>query len=128
MVSTLLTARFARFLGNRQLLIGAQLIMAAGVALPATWHGIVPILLAALAVGGTFMVITMVCMQEARVIGKDHATGLIAVLTAAFAFGQIVGPLSVSWLLRADGNFSAPLYLASAVLTAGAMVLGAARR
>ena len=70
-----------------------------------------------------FMVITMVCMQEARVIGKGSATALMAALTAAFAFGQIVGPLSVSWLIGPDGDFSAPLYLASTVLAAGAVAL-----
>ena len=123
MVSTLLAARFAGAVDNRRVLTGAQVIMATGVALPAVLHGIVPIMLAALAVGGTFMVITMVCMQEARVIGKAGATALMAALTAAFAFGQIVGPLSVSWLIGPDGAFSAPLYLASAVLAAGAVAL-----
>jgi MFS family permease len=127
LVSTLLTARLAGVLDNRRMLIGAQLIMAAGVALPAALHGIAPIMLAALAVGGTFMVITMVCMQEARVIGKGGATGLMAALTAAFAFGQIVGPLSVSWLIGPDGDFSAALYLASAVLAAGAAALARPR-
>ena len=83
---------------------------------------------AALAVGGTFVWITMVCMQEARVIGKEHATGLMAALTAAFAFGQIVGPLSVSWLIGADGDFSAALVLAGAVLVAGALALVPLRR
>lgn len=123
MVSTLLAARFISFFDRRRMLIGAQLVMAAGVALPAILHGIAPIMFAALAVGGTFMVITMVCMQEARAIGGSHATGLFAALTAAFAFGQIVGPLTVSWLIGADGGFSAALYLASAVLVAGALAL-----
>jgi MFS family permease len=123
MVSTLLAARFGGFIDNRRVLIGAQLVMAAGVALPAALHGIGPIMFAALAVGGTFMVITMVCMQEARVIARGSATGLMAALTAAFAFGQIVGPLSVSWLVGPDGDFSAALFLASAVLTAGAVTL-----
>jgi len=123
MVSTLLVARLAGVFDNRKVLIGGQLVMATGVILPAVGHGIVPIMLAALAVGGTFVAITMVCMQEARVIGKAHATGLIAALTAAFAFGQIVGPLTVSWLIGADGDFSRALYLASAVLVAGALAL-----
>jgi predicted MFS family arabinose efflux permease len=123
MLSTLLATELAGRIDNRRVLIGSQLLMAAGVVLPALLPGIAPIMVAALAVGGTFMVITMVCMQEARVIGGAHATGLIAVLTAAFAAGQIVGPLSVSWLAGAAGGFSAALLLASAVLAAGALVL-----
>src|SRR4029078_4283832 len=108
-------ARLAGAFDNRRMLIGAQLIMAAGVALPALSHGVAPIMLAALAVGGTFVAMRMGCMQEARVIGKGHATGLIAALTAAFAFGQIVGPLSVSWLIGGDGGFFVAVFLVRAV-------------
>jgi hypothetical protein len=101
--------------------------MAFGVALPVVWPGIAAIMLAALLVGGTFMVITMVSMQEARAIGGRNPTGLIAAMTAAFAFGQIAGPLSVSYTIGADGNFSAALLFASLLLVAGACSLSRTR-
>jgi predicted MFS family arabinose efflux permease len=122
LVSTLLAAALLQSLGNRRLWIGSQLLMAIGVALPVVWPGILGIMLAALLVGGTFMVTTMVAIREAREIGGPSATGLIAAMTAAFAIGQIVGPLSASYLER-GGSFSTALLVASALLTVSASLL-----
>jgi MFS family permease len=122
LVSTLVAAALPQSLGNRRLWIGSQLLMAIGVALPVVWPGIVGIMLAALFVGGTFMVTTMVAIREGREVGGPNATGLIAAMTAAFAIGQIVGPVSASFLER-DGKFSAALLIASALLTVSAYAL-----
>jgi hypothetical protein len=75
-----------------------------------------------LLVGGTFMVTTMVAIREGREIGGPNATALIAAMTAAFAIGQIVGPLSASYLER-GGSFSMALLIASALLTISVYVL-----
>src|SRR6185312_13745257 len=61
------------------------LLMAAGVVLPVLWPSLAAILLAALLVGGTFMVVTMLGLREARRVAGADATGFIAALTAAFA-------------------------------------------
>src|SRR6185295_19777611 len=53
--------------GNRAAWICSHLVMAVGVAAPVFWSGMGGIVLAALCVGGTFVVITMVGLQEARV-------------------------------------------------------------
>ena len=45
----------------------------------------------ALLVGGTFMVVTMVGMQEARRVAGAGARRLMAAMTSAFAAGQIAG-------------------------------------
>src|SRR5216684_5368893 len=66
MGSTLATAMLRSVVSNRRLWIASHLLMAFGVALPVVWPGIAAIMVAALFVGGTFMVITMVGMQEAR--------------------------------------------------------------
>src|SRR5438094_907842 len=63
MGSTLGTSMLRGFITNRRLWIASHLVMAFGVALPIVWPGIVPIMLAALLVSGTFMVMTMVLMQ-----------------------------------------------------------------
>jgi len=97
--------------------------MAFGVALPIVWPGIAPIMLAALFVGGTFMVITMVGMQEARKVGGARATGLMAAMTSAFALGQIAGPISVSLAVGAGGNVSAALAIACVALVVSAYAL-----
>ena len=69
MSSTLATAMLRSFITTRRLWIASHLVMAVGVALPVVWSGVVPIMLAALFVGGTFMVTTMTGMQEARSVG-----------------------------------------------------------
>lgn len=127
MASTVVAAVRSGAISNRRVWIACQLVMAFGVALPAVWPGIAAIMVAALCVGGTFMVITMVSMQEACEIGGRNPTGLIAALTAAFAFGQIAGPISVSYTIGADGNFSTALLVASSLLVAGACGLSRTR-
>jgi MFS family permease len=123
MGSTLATAMLRSLVTTRRLWIASHLVMALGVVLPVLWSGIVPIMLAALLVGGTFMVITMVGMQEARSVGGAQATGLMAALTSAFALGQIAGPISVSLVVGAGGNVSAALVIACAALVVSAYAL-----
>ena len=64
--STLAAAAWPGPLDNRRLWMFGHLVMALGVVLPVFWPGMAAIILAALCVGGTFVVITMAGMQEAR--------------------------------------------------------------
>jgi len=121
--STLLTTVVRRLVTNRRVWIASHLVMALGVALPVIWPGIVATMLAALCVGGTFMVITMVGMQEAREVAGARATGLMAAMTSAFALGQIAGPISVSFIHGAGGDFSAALLVACVALVTSAYAL-----
>jgi predicted MFS family arabinose efflux permease len=89
--------------------------------------GIAGIMLAALFVGGTFMVTTMAGMQEARRVAGERARGLMAAMTSAFAVGQIAGPLGVSLVAGADQGFSPVLLAASLVLAASAYALSCRR-
>jgi len=127
-LSTLGVALLSGRYGNRAAWIGSHLVMALGVAAPVFWHGIGGIALAALCVGGTFVVMTMVGLQEARTIAGPQAPRLMAAMTAAFAAGQIIGPLSVSFMIGAGGGFSAALLVACAALVAGALLLLRPRR
>src|SRR3546814_7441571 len=76
----------------------------------------------AVCVGGTFMVITMLGMQEAQAAGGRQAKKLIAAVTAAFAAGQLIGPmffsLSHAWF-NTDLNFA--LILATIGLVLGSI-------
>jgi predicted MFS family arabinose efflux permease len=127
-VSTLLAGRIRRRVSNRRLWIASHLVMALGVVLPVISPGIVATMLAALGVGGTFVVITMLGMQEAREVAGAAATGLMAAMTSAFALGQVAGPLSASYLHGADGNFSTALLVACAALVISAAVLASLSR
>ena len=121
--STVLGARlFARF-SARRLWAGSQLLMTAGVLLPVLRHGIPALLLAAVCVGGSFVVATMAGLQEAREIGGAQAPRLIAALTSAFALGQLIGPLAVSASARLGDPIVAPSLVAAALLLASTWAL-----
>jgi MFS family permease len=121
--STFAAAALARVMPNRRLWMVSQLMMAVGVAVPALWPGIAGIMLAALFVGGTFVVCTMVGLQEARLVAGPHATGLMAAMTAAFALGQILGPLSVSYAIKVGMDIGTALLVACALLLLSGVAL-----
>jgi predicted MFS family arabinose efflux permease len=73
----------------------AQGIMALGTALPLAAQALWALAASAVLVGGTFMVATMAGLQLAREQVPANPTPLLARMTAAFAAGQIAGPLLV---------------------------------
>jgi predicted MFS family arabinose efflux permease len=121
--STIAAIGLLKKVGNRNLWIIGHIVMAVGVAAPVVWPGIPGIAVAALCVGGTFMVITMAGMQEGRRVAGANAAVMIAAMTAAFAVGQIAGPSLVSVLLSRGGEMADALLLASAFLTVSAFAL-----
>ena len=122
-IATLAAARASRPANARSSWAIAHFVMAAGCAVAALVHDFAAVLIAALAVGGTFMVITMFAMQEARRVAGVDARPLIGAMTAAFALGQIVGPLLVHGPVDATAQFGMPLLLATAVLIASGAAL-----
>jgi MFS family permease len=121
--STLLAAPLARAAGARTLWALSHAVMAAGCALAALVPSFGAVLAAALAVGGTFMVITMFGIQEARRVAGAQARRLIGAMTAAFALGQIAGPLLVRGPAGGSESFTIPLLAAAAVLVASTALL-----
>lgn len=115
-VSTLFIGRLAGAFKRRTLWAASQLVMATGVFLPVVWPSLAAIVIAALCVGGTFMVVTMLGMQEAQAIGGTQARALMAKLTAAFAAGQLAGPIFFSF---SHAYFGADLGFALLMATAG---------
>ena len=126
--STVLVTRRLRLIAPRTVCIWSLLVMAAGVLVPAVSASFAAIGLSALCVGGTFMVMTMAGFQEGRRIAQGPPARLIAAMTAAFALGQLLGPLLVGWG-SARGNAVVgnailfPSLVATAVLLACALVL-----
>lgn len=117
---TVLLKRFSR----RRLWLLSQLLMAIGVALPALIPGMGSIVVAALCVGGTFMVITMLGMQQAQASAGPRARALMANLTAAFAGGQLAGPVFFSLVHEhLATSLDSTLYVAAGILVAGCLLL-----
>ena len=69
------------------------------------------------------MVATMTGMQEARILAPDHASRLMAAMTAAFGMGQIIGPLLVSLVADLQNGMNVLLVGASALLLGSAAAL-----
>jgi MFS family permease len=120
MASTIGAARFMGALGNRRVWVVCSLVMAVGVAAPALVPGLIAIMVAAVCVGATFVVVTMVGMQEARKVGGAHSRTLMAAMTASFAAGQIAGPLTVSLFAHSGVGMNAVLIAAALLLVASA--------
>ena len=126
--STLIAAGLLRDVAARRRWAAAQGLMAVGVLAVALSPSLGALVLCALCVGGTFMVITMAGMQEARFVAGPAAPRLMAAMTAAFAGGQLLGPLTVGPLagrLQASGDAvpAAASGLACAVLLLGLILL-----
>ena len=99
-------------------------VMAAGVLAPVLVPGLAGLLVAAIFVGGTFMVATLAGMQEARRRAGADAPRLMATMTAAFAIGQLAGPIVVAAAEAAGvGGFFAPSLAGAACLLAAAFAL-----
>jgi predicted MFS family arabinose efflux permease len=131
-LSTLAAARIGGAIGQhggqRGVWIAGNLVMAAGVLVPIALPTLAGILIAALCVGGTFMVITMAGLQEARRIAGAQARGLMAAMTSAFALGQIAGPLLVSALAGMPNGFAYALTASALPLVLAAWALAGTSR
>lgn len=118
-ISTLVVSWRLRRFDRLQVWSVSHLLMAVGVMLPALWTSLASVVIAALLVGGTFMVITMIAMQEARARAEGNATIILARMTAGFAFGQLMGPVVSAALGRLTPDYSTALNYALALAGAG---------
>ncbi|KPY42015.1 MFS transporter, partial [Pseudomonas savastanoi pv. retacarpa] len=66
----------------------------------------------ALIVGGTFMGTVTIAMPAAKRVSHTIKHNLIAVMTAAYGIGQIIGPLLASYLFAYSGSFNTSLIAA----------------
>lgn len=99
----------------------SQIIMAVGTLLPALWQSLAGLMLSALMVGGTFMVVTMAGLQVAASQVMHYPKyNLSALMTASFAFGQLIGPLTA---LVTTGN---NIWLALLPVSAIVLIIGVA--
>ncbi len=121
--STVLASSWLGDLPPRRVWAAGQFVMAIGVALPALHTNLSSIIVSAIAVGGTFMVITMAGMQEARRVAGQHAARLMAAMTAAFGAGQLLGPLTLTAAGSTTEAIRGPSLFAAGVLLITALAL-----
>lgn len=122
-LSTVAAGSFLHGVAPRRSWAFGQLLMAAGVAVPALWLSLPSLILSATCVGGTFMVVIMAGLQEARRIGGHATPRLIAAMTAAFAGGQLAGPLVVAVAGTGIEVIRGPSLLAAMLLVLASLAL-----
>lgn len=112
--SSALWARLGRRWSRPGLLFVALVIQAVGIALPALVGGVAPALVSAVLFGGTFIGISTLALAAGAQLRFPRS---VALLTAGYSVGQILGPLAVAPLLH-HGYRPALLLAAAVVLTA----------
>ena len=100
----------------------AGIVEAMGVAASVLWLHAASIIVAAVFVGGTFMGLTALGLIAARETASGDPRGRIALMTASFSFGQILGPAFAGFVYDATGSLAMPSLVATAALAAAALL------
>lgn len=124
MPSVLVWNRVGAALGNARAYALACLVQAAGVALSVASGAGLALTVSAALLGGTFMGLTALGLVEARRLAPETPRRAIALMTAAFGFGQMVGPFVAGLGYDITGSFAAPSMLAVLALVVAAVLTG----
>jgi predicted MFS family arabinose efflux permease len=98
----------------------ACVVEALGVAASVEWVTVAGICLAAVLLGGTFMGITALGLMAGRQLSSASPQRAIGLMTASFAFGQMVGPTAAGYMFDSLGSLRVP-----SLVAAGALVVAA---
>lgn len=124
-LSTIVAARYFGPANRLRVWAVSHVLMGTGVVLPSLWLTPMTIAMSALLVGSTFMVVTMIGMQEARARAPGNPTALLGLMTAAFAIGQLAGPVVSGVLDLLPGGHRVGLGHALQIAAFGLAVSGA---
>ncbi len=98
-------------------------VEAVGVAASVLWIAPPGAVLAAGLLGGTFMAITALGLVAARQLSQGDPRRVLALMTAAFGLGQIVGPVFAGALHDNTGSFVAASLTATGALVVAALLV-----
>jgi predicted MFS family arabinose efflux permease len=110
----------AQLLGVPRTFALACVVGAGGVLASIGWQTMLGLFAAAVLVGGTFMGLTALGLVEARALAKGDPHRVLALMTGAFGFGQIIGPVFAGIVSDRLSSFAAPSVAAVAALLIGA--------
>ena len=100
----------------------ACVVEAAGI-LVLLWHATpATLLISGATLGATFMAVTALGLAKARSMATHKAAAALALMTASFGLGQMIGPVLAGFLFESSGTFTLAL-TAAIVALAVAIVL-----
>lgn len=100
----------------------ACLTEAVGVAVSVVWQSEFGVFLAAVLIGGTFVSLMALGMARAGALAPGDSRRVLAWMTSAFGFGQIVGPAFAGMIADRLGTFTVPSIAAAVALTVAAVL------
>ncbi len=118
-----LWSKFADKIGILRAFCYACLVEAIGVIASIAGLGLFGLVLAALILGGTFMGITALGLIGARKLSPRNPRRVLALMTASFGLGQIVGPTFAGMLYDYTGSFIVPSLIAATALVVAALLV-----
>ncbi|WP_208985417.1 YbfB/YjiJ family MFS transporter [Stappia sp. P2PMeth1] len=116
--------RVSAWIGGAWAFSLACLAEAIGVAASVLFSSMAGMALAAVLLGGTFMGITSLGLIEGRRLAGGDPRKVMALMTACFGTGQMVGPTLAGLIADATGSFYWPSMAAAALLVVAAALVG----
>ena len=126
--STILWPYLARRIGNRQALLAAYVLQAAGILVSVWADSIAEVIFAAITFGGTFLGIVAMTLAEGSQRMRGEGGRAAAFLTASFGVGQVLGPVLAGILADLQQGFTLPLVLAAACVALGGIFIAVDRQ
>ena len=126
-IGTIGVSMFLSHVAPRTVCGRGMLVMAIGTFAPLVQMSLAALVVSAVCVGGTFILVTLAGLQEARRIAHVSPARAVAGMTASFALGQLIGPLLAHSGTSALTAMRLPSLVATIALVASATVLLARR-
>lgn len=106
-----------------RMLIAAFLLQGVGVLLPALSSAPLMVLSGGLLLGGTFMGIVVLSLQYGVSLSDKPSAHTVAILTAVYGVGQIIGPFVAGVTAKGGAGFGLSFIISSLSLFLGALLL-----
>lgn len=119
--SVWLWSRVAAYAGLATTFAVGCIVEAVGVTASVAIGGFAGPLIGGVLLGSTFIAITALGLQIGRLLAPEAPRRVLALMTASFGVGQILGPIAAGWIAEWTGDFvTASIGAAIALLFAGA--------